>query len=144
MPIKYNFTKYDMLAEEIHELSQKRNTPFSKDEEVKKAEAVLIASFSSSHSWQTYKIIAEGNVNSLNSPQIKNEFLIAKTEKWKEIKPPNIQEVSCMNIRDGLFYMWLSINVDKINRDKYKLAWFKLKRQFDDECDGVSVQRSRI
>ncbi len=144
MPIKYNFTKYDMLAEEIHELSQKRNTPFSKDEEVKKAEAVLIASFSSSHSWQTYKIIVEGNANSLNSPQLKNEFLTAKTEKWKEIKPTNIQEVSCMNIRDDLFYMWLSINVDKINRDKYKLAWFKLKQQFDEECDGISVQRSRI
>lgn len=144
MPIKYNLTKYDMLAERIHELSQKRDTPFSKDEETLRAEAILIASFSSSHSWQTYKTIIEGNPNALNSPEIRNECTMAKSEKWKHIRNMDIQEVSCTNIRDSLFYVWLSANSDKLNRETYRRAWLKLKQEFDEECDGISIQRENI
>ena len=42
MPIKYNLTKYDILAEEFHELAQKKDT-LTKDEETLMAEAALIA-----------------------------------------------------------------------------------------------------
>jgi hypothetical protein len=142
MPIKYNLTKYDLLAERIHELSQKKDASFSKDEETLWAEATLIASFASSHSWQTYKTVIDGNHNILNSPELKHEYAMAKTIKWKNVRNMDIQEVSCANIRDSLFYSWLSANTDKINKELYKKAWVKLKQEFDEECDGISVQRS--
>jgi hypothetical protein len=142
MPIKYNLTKYDMLAERIHELSQKRDAPFSKDEETLVAEATLIASFASSHSWQTHKTLTEGNPNNLNSSEVKGEHLAAKTLKWKHVRNMDIQEVSGINIRDSLFYAWLSCNADKMNKETYKKAWLKLKEEFNEECDGISVQRS--
>ena len=143
MPIKYNLTKYDILAEEFHELAQKKDNSFTKDEETLKAEATLIASFASAHSWQTYKSIIEGNANALNSSQIRTEHLEAKKEKWKHVRNIDIQEVSCANIRDNLFFTWLSVNADKDTKELYRKAWYVLKEQFDEECDGISVQRQR-
>jgi hypothetical protein len=140
MPIKYNLTKYDMLAEEFHELAQKRDTTFSKDEETLKAMAVIVASFASAHSWQTYKVIIEGDPNLvLNCPEIKNEYQLAKNERWKRVLPQHIQDVSRMNIKDSLFYTWLSANEHNDTRDIYKSAWGKLKEGFNEECDGISI-----
>jgi hypothetical protein len=145
MPIKYNLTKYDMLAEKIHDLASKKDT-FSKDEEALRAEATLIASFASSHSWQTYKLMTEGNANAiLSSPEIKSEHLLARNDKWKHIKNMDIQQVACTNI-NGMFFIWLtSINVDKNSRDAYRYAWAKLKSDlFEEECDGgISMQKQR-
>lgn len=143
MPIKYNLTKYDMLAEKIHELAQKRDTTFSKDEETLRAEATLIASFASAYSWQTYKTIIDGNNAAFNSVEIKNEHNLAKSEKWKRVRNMDIQEVSCANIRDSSFFVWLSTNVDKPTRETYKQAWTKLKQEFNEECDGISIQKQR-
>jgi hypothetical protein len=143
MPIKYNLTKYDLLADDIHELANKKES-FSKEEEILRAEATLIASFASSHSWQTHRIITEGNVNQISSSEIKGEYETAKKQKWKNIRNTDIQEVACKNIRDGLFFTWLSANTEKEKqaRDLYKNAWIRLKEEFDEECDGISaVQR---
>lgn len=146
MPIKYNLTKYDLLAEKIHDLTQKKNPTYSKDEDELRAKATLIASFSSSHSWQTYKLIAEGNPNAiLSSSEVRNEHTLAKNEKWKHVRNMDIQQVACTNI-NGMFFIWLSsINVDKATRDSYKYAWTKLKEDlFEEECDGgISIQRQR-
>jgi hypothetical protein len=140
MPIKYNLTKYDMLAEEFHELSQKKDGLFTKDEETLKAEAIIIASFASAHSWQTYKIVSDGNPNLiLTSPEVKDEHTLAKNDRWKRIKPPEIQDVARMNIKDSIFYVWLSVNVTNGSRDVYKTAWSKLKEDFNEECDGISI-----
>ena len=143
MPIKYNLTKYDMLAEEIHEIAHKKDDQYSRDKEITQAEATLIASFASSHSWQTHKVISNGNINALNSNEIRNEFFVAENESWKHIRNMDIQEVACMNIKDGLFYMWLSVNCTKLNKDLYKQAWLKLKEEFNEVCDGVSIQSMR-
>ncbi len=142
MPIKYNLTKYDMLAERIHELSQKKDETFSKDEETLRAEATLIASFASAHSWQTFKTITEGKANEINSAEIKNEHNLAKTVKWKKIRNMDIQEVARTNI-NGMFSTWLyAISVDKATRETYKNAWNKLvSNEFNEECDGISVQK---
>lgn len=150
MPIKYNLTKYDMLAEKIHELAQKRDppTPTSKplrsdaeDEQLLKAQAILIASFCSSHSWETYKTMTEGNTNALNSSRIKDEHTVAKSTKWKQIRNMDIQQVASTNL-NGMFSAWLySISVDKNTRDLYKFAWVKLNAQFNEECDGIAVQK---
>ncbi|MGI0100652.1 MAG: hypothetical protein ACREBH_02960 [Candidatus Micrarchaeaceae archaeon] len=108
-----------------------------------RAEATLIASFASSHSWQTYKTMTTGNITELNSIGVKNEYLTARSEKWRRIRNMDIQEVACTNIKDGLFYMWLSVNSDKANRELYRRAWIRLKEEFNEECDGISVQRQR-
>lgn len=142
MPIKYNLTKYDMLAESFHELSQKREAPFSNDEETLKAAAIIVASFCSPHSWQTNKAIAAGDPQLLYSPEIKNEYLMAVKENWKKVRNMDVQEVSCANIRDNLFYIWLSINVEKPKRNVFVAGWEKLKQEFDEECDGINIQRN--
>lgn len=141
MPIKYNLTKYDMLAEEFHELAQKRDTTFSNEEETLRAMAVIIASFASAHSWQTYKAITEGDPNLiLTCPEIRNEYQLAKNERWKRVLPQHIQDVSRMNIKDSLFYTWLSANDEQNGSKKiYKNAWGKLKEGFNEECDGISI-----
>lgn len=142
MPIKYNLTKYDILAEKFHELIQKNNSLWSKDEEMCYAEATLIASFASPHSWQTHKTIMEGNIVALNSPEIKNEYLRARANGWKLVKNTDIQEVARMNIRDNIFYYWLSIIGEERNRkETYKKTWNMLKQHINEECDGISIQR---
>jgi hypothetical protein len=44
-----------------------------------------------------------------------------------------------MNIKDSLFYTWLSANEHNDARDIYKSAWGKLKEGFNEECDGISI-----
>src|SRR5580658_8194415 len=114
MPIKYNLTKYDLLAEQYHELSQKKST-LTKDEEELRAQAVLIASFSSSQSWNTNRMMSEGSANQLlsSTDMIVAEHILSKASKWKQIKNTDIQEVARMNI-NGMFPIWLnSTKVDK-------------------------------
>jgi hypothetical protein len=142
MPIKYNLTKYDILAEKFHDLAQKKGT-LDKDEEITKAGATIIVSFSPAHSWQTSKAIIEGNINAFNSSEVKNEYKLASEKKWKLVRNTDIQEVSCINIRDNLFSTWLLTNIpEKNTRETYRKAWCVLKEQFNEECDGIRVQRA--
>lgn len=145
MPIKYNLTKYDLLSERIHDLAQKKTTTFSKDEETLRAQATLLASFASPHSWQTNKALINGDVRSiLDSSEIKNEHALAKSTKWKLIKNTDIQEVARINI-NGMFPLWLnSINADKKTRDDYRLGWMLLNKEvFSVECDGNTIVQSQ-
>ena len=141
MPIKYNLTKYDMLAEQYHDLSQKK-VMFTPAEELIKAQAVLIAAFSSSHSWQTNKMITEGDIKSLmtSSDIVIAEHILAKATKWKQVKNMDIQEIARTNI-SGMFPVWLnSIKVDQNSRATYRAAWDKLQKEvFSAECDGNTV-----
>jgi hypothetical protein len=141
MPIKYNFTKYDELAESIHELTQKKGA-FSKDEETLRAEATLIASFASTQSWETHKIMEDGNPNNFfASSRIKEEHRLAQEENWKKIRPMDIQEVAGKQIKDNIFYIWLSVTNPNGSREKYKTAWTRLKQRFNEECDGIKIQQ---
>lgn len=143
MPIKYNLTKYDMLAVGIHDVAQKKDGALSTDEETTRIKAILIASFSSPISWQTNKIITSGDVNALlGSPDVRAEHTKACTTGWKSVKNTEIQEVACLNM-NGFFFIWLNkIDVDKNTKEKYKLTWNMLQNElFAAECDGVIVQR---
>ncbi|MGD0510232.1 MAG: hypothetical protein ABSA33_00160 [Candidatus Micrarchaeaceae archaeon] len=142
MPIKYNLTKFDTIAEKIHELSHKGSTTFNDDEETTQAEAIIISSFSSSYSWQTDKVISGGNHNLLYSPAIKSEYMMATKENWKKIRNTDVQEVSCKNISDSFFYMWLAINVERPKHKAFKRGWERLKTEFAEECDGIRLQRN--
>lgn len=144
MPIKYNLTKYDILAEKIHELSQKRDTPLDKDEELVRAKAVLIASFDSAHSYQTNKIITNGNViELLNSDYIKVEHAEVIAKKWRDVRNTDIEEVAHINI-SGAFPLWLrAIGVDREKCDEYRFVWSTLQKEFAAECDGITLQRQQ-
>ena len=145
MPIKYNLTKYDRLAQKFHELSQKRSTtslPNCTEDEILKAEAILIASFSSAHSWQTSKMLTGGDILKItSSSEIKTEFAQAESLNWRRITNSNIQDVSRMCINDNTFYAWLAVNVQNGKRNIYKTAWSLLKKEFNEECDGISIQQ---
>lgn len=135
MPIKYNLTKYDMLSTKVKKVSTKKEG-FSKEDSNTVIKAVLIASFASGHSWQTYKILTNGG-GMLNQPDIKKEYFDARTSKWKLITPFDIVEVSKTNPSDAAFSQWLFFNVDKNEHENYVQAWAELKAEFEEACDDI-------
>lgn len=138
MPIKYNLTKYDMLSTRIKKVSiKKTRQEMSKDELSTMIKAVLIASFASGHSWQTYRTLTSQASSSMNRPEIKKEHQEALASKWRTITPFDIVEVSTTNVPDSAFSEWLFFNVDKEQRELYKSAWQELKLEFNEDCDVV-------
>ncbi|MCW6159987.1 MAG: hypothetical protein LVQ95_02795 [Candidatus Micrarchaeales archaeon] len=135
MPIKYNLTKYDMLSTKVKKVSTKKEG-FSKEDSNTMIKAILIASFASGHSWQTYKLLTNGG-GMLNQPDVKKEYAEAKTSKWKLITPFDIVEVSKTNLSDSAFSQWLFFNVDKGEHEDYVQAWAELKAQFEEACDDI-------
>ena len=137
MPIKFNITKHDVLAGRFHQLVQRTNDKvFAGDDALLHAQATLIASFSPGHSWQTNKSLLEKDMERLRASQeVKNEYAAAKTLRWKMVGSKDIQEVSQMNIPDGLFSVWLAFNTERERRDVYKNAWADLQKEFQEECD---------
>ncbi|MEM0154854.1 MAG: hypothetical protein QW814_03425 [Methanothrix sp.] len=155
MPIKYNITKYDVLVGEIHRLAQKYNTHHTYGTNVKpdgepielterefqlKAIAVIIASFSSGHSWQTHKCIE--SEASLDKPEVKDEYLQAEQSRWKSVNLNDVEELAVSPISDQEFYRWLFYNVDKKKQKLYKEAWVKLKTEFDSSCDELEQSKN--
>lgn len=139
MPIKYNLTKYDMLSTRIKKTAAaKKATPqLTREDQGVMLKAVIIASFASGHSWQTYRALtAKGSLN-FNNPEIRKEFDDALASKWRLINPFDIVEVSTTNISDAAFSQWLFFNVPKSYHDDYKRAWKALQMDFDEDCDSV-------
>jgi hypothetical protein len=141
MPIKYNLTKHDLLAEEFHDI-QKKNPPFDEDDQMRAAKAILIACFSSAHSWRTSNAL-NGNFSEINSPSLKDEYLNAKKSGWKQVRNTDIQEVSRANIKSGAFNMWLVKVPDRSEHEIYRDAWRELNALFNEACDNVAVQKQR-
>ncbi len=144
MPIKYNLTKYDKLADRIHCLLQKDNANLTEDEQNHIIGAVLFASFSPSHSWETARAINESSISLMNTLKVRNEYNEAKQSKWKNIRNTDVQYVSerSRNI-NGMFPMWLySIGVDRQTREQYRVVWTKLMQAFSEECDYVPPARN--
>jgi hypothetical protein len=138
MPIKYNLTKYDMLSTKIKKVSVKKSfKEMSKEELNTMLKAVLIASFSSGHSWQTYRTLTSPISASFNKPEIKKEYSEAFSSKWRLITPFDIVEVSTANISESTFSEWLFFNVDRENHQSYKSAWKELKTDFNEDCDII-------
>ena len=136
MPTKINLTRNDELALKFHEVSLKPEGTITSDDAVRVAEAVLISSFSSAHSWQTYKCIVNKDSNTLRSQVVKQEYIQAESWKWKKVRSVDISEVSQTDIPDMLFSVWLTFNTSKEKKLLYRDAWYKLKKEFNTECDG--------
>jgi hypothetical protein len=143
MPLKYNLTKYDTLNSEVHKLSARaigaQPKSFDDEDNVLVFKAVLIASFSSGHSWQTHKYLIS-ETQRLESPEVKEEFRRAITGKWKDITPFDIKEVAGMKISDTVFSEWLFFNVDKSQFNFCKRAWAELKKEFCTDCDATVLR----
>ncbi|MCL4403306.1 MAG: hypothetical protein M1500_03915 [Candidatus Marsarchaeota archaeon] len=148
MPIKYNLTTYDMLANKIHKLSVKNSSAISpakydgesgvtvEDGNIILAKAVIIASFSSNLSWQTYNAIIT-DPSRLNVPEIRREYEEAASEKWKRVTNNDVREVATKGISDNAFSTWLFYNVDKSAHETYKKAWKLFKSEFSEGCETV-------
>lgn len=144
MPLKYNLTKYDTLNSEVHQLYAKIDAESPKDlseeDNTLIFKAVLIASFSSAHSWQTHKyMLAE--TQRLKSPEVKEEFKEAVASKWKSITSFDIKEIADMKISDAVFSEWLFFNVDKSYYQYCRRAWMELKEKFNIDCDTANALR---
>jgi hypothetical protein len=138
MPIKYTFTKNDMFAGKVHSLVQRRG-----EDEHLRTQATLIAAFASGHSWQTNKLMKEPSVSmesfSNSKEAIRSEYTLARSERWKNVKASDIQEVASMNIGPSAFSMWLlTAGVEKGDHGTYKSAWATLQREFAQACDDIS------
>ncbi len=141
MPIKYNLTTHDILAGNIHKLAINGSalSALAERDAMLRAKAVIIASFSSAHSWKTYKAVTSGMVL-LNTPEIRVEYQDAKSFKWKSVRNIDIQEVSSMDLKDGHFSSWLFSNVEKVDHSLYKSAWGSLKEDFINGCDVINAK----
>ncbi|HVC58576.1 MAG TPA: hypothetical protein VND15_03825 [Candidatus Acidoferrales bacterium] len=144
MPIKYNLTTHDILAGSIHKLAINGNgsaaiQQLADQDSVLRAKAIIIAAFSSAHSWKTYKAVTSGTVL-LNKPEIKEEYIAAKGSKWKSVRNIDIQEVASMDLRDGHFSSWLFSNVDKTEHPTYRTAWGGLRKDFLNGCDVINAK----
>lgn len=137
MPIKYNLTKYDMLSTKVKKLSTRKDTgEMTREDSNTIIKAILIASFSSGHSWQTYKLLTNGG-GMLNQADVKKEHSEAKASKWKLITPFDIVEVSKTSPSVAAFSQWLFFNVDKCLHEDYVQAWAELKAEFEEACDDI-------
>ncbi len=143
MPIKYNLTKYDMLSTRIKKAAAaKKSTPqLAREDQGVMLKAIIIASFASGHSWQTYRALTSKEPVAFSNSEIRKEFAEAVTSKWRLINPFDIVEVSTTNISDSAFSQWLFFNVDKSYHDEYKKAWKELQRDFDEDCDSVEKKQ---
>jgi hypothetical protein len=152
MPIKYNLTKYDVLVDRIHKVVLKEQAHQNgndkadpqdendgSDDEAVKLMAVLVASFSSGHSWQTHKAITERIA--LNLPEIKDEFAEAAKTRWKEVSHSDLAELANNRIPDSIFAQWLFFNVDKEIQEGYKGAWQALSKEMSEGVDEVSAEQ---
>ena len=113
---------------------------FTKEESQLKAIAVIVASFSSGHSWQTHKCMQ--NEGQLDKPEVKEEYLQAEQSRWKSVNLNDIEELAGTPISDQAFYRWLFYNVDKENQKLYKEAWIRLKSEFDSSCDELEQSKN--
>ena len=127
MPTKYTMTWSDRLAYTIHKASSKKEDQFTDDERQAKVAAVLIASFSSCHSWRTHKCITEGMLMA-PSAEIKEEFDMAHSERWRNVGAADIREVATAGITDSMFSRWMFCNVEKERHAQYRDAWNGLKQ----------------
>ncbi len=149
MPIKYNLTKFDKIAERIQTVAAKENQcnpgdyQFTEEETIIKMEAVIIAALCSAYSYQTSKSMADGAVFDLGSDSVREEHRHARESKWKQLRNLDVQEVAGMNIKDNAFYQWLHYNVDKSEQELYKKAWGSLRTKFSESCDGVGAEQVR-
>ena len=137
MPVKRSITWADIQVGEIRRISQKKDSDFDAQDKLNRDMAVLIASFSSCHSWQTRRHIME-RANGFNSPEVKEEYNQAKANRWKQVSVFDIGELAREPIPDNMFSEWLFFSVDKKEHKSYRETWETLQAKLADYLDEVA------
>ena len=134
MPFKHNLTKFNIFSDNVHKIAKK--SKITENERRIMTMAIIIASFSSAHSWKTSKSIVADRMIDIKDISIKQEYENAKTIKWKKISSSDIKEIANQGIRDSMFSRWMLSYVDKEEHENYKQAWSMIKNNITDtNCD---------
>ncbi len=134
MPFKHNLTKFNIFSDNVRKIAKK--SKITENERRIMTMAIIIASFSSSHSWKTSKSIVADRMIGIKDISIKQEYENAKAIKWKNISSSDIKEIANQGIRDSMFSRWMLSYVDKEEHENYKQAWSMIKNNITDtNCD---------
>ncbi len=131
MPVKRSITWADVQVGEIKKTALKKEEEFSEEDLINRRMAILLASFSSCHSWQTHRCVTDGN-NGFTAPEIKQEYAQVATSGWKQVSVSDICEIARLQVPDKAFSEWLFFNVDKKEHRDYRAVWSLLKSRFAD------------
>ena len=134
MPFKHNLTKFNIFSDNVRKIAKK--SKITENERRIMTMAIIIASFSSAHSWKTSKSIVADRMIDIKDISIKQEYENAKTIKWKKISSSDIKEIANQGIRDSMFSRWMLSYVNKEEHENYKQAWSMIKNNITDtNCD---------
>ncbi len=125
MPIKHNLTRYDVLKDQVRRLPSSGETSYTEADRLLKDIAVIVASFSSGQSWRTHRELVLA-VPNFSSSEVREEYLEAKSQKWKNISSFDIGEVAQKSVSQFKFGRWLYYNVERGEQDRLKRAWCRL------------------
>ncbi|MCL4381098.1 MAG: hypothetical protein M1331_02805 [Candidatus Marsarchaeota archaeon] len=134
MPFKHNLTKFNILSDSVRKIAKKGK--LTENEKRIATMAIIIASFSSAHSWKTSKSIAANRLIDINNTGIKQEYEEAKSVKWKMVSSSDIKEMANQGICDNTFSRWMLSYVDKKEHGNYEEAWARIKERItNSNCD---------
>jgi len=132
-----------MHVNEIKKVALKKENEFTDTDKFIKTTAIIIAAFSSRHSWETHKCM-ETAFAQLNANAIREEYIAAMNEKWKQVSFFDISEIASIHLQDKVFYRWLFLFVDSHKHREYKEAWLFLKGKmvnYSDEPMGILQEK---
>jgi hypothetical protein len=118
----------------------------TKEDQFIKTTAIIIASFSSRHSWETHKCTVT-DFSRLNASAIRDEYSSAASDKWKQVSFFDISEIASEHLPDKLFYGWLFLFVERPKHKMYKEAWIFLKSKmanYSDEPAGAQAEKREM
>ncbi len=138
MPTKHNLTKYDRFVESVRRVAKKSEADYTEHDIAIRNIATLIASFSSSNSWNTYKAMQDGSIKN-NLEQIIEEYKEAKSIKWKNLTVFDVQEIADKRIPRYKVEEWLYYTADAEKQKEYRDAWNMLDKELSALEETIST-----
>jgi hypothetical protein len=126
LPSRTSLNRYGLFVSQVHKLTKDRE--MCKCDSETRRKASLIAAMSSNHSWKTFEYLSEGR--SLDKEAVSEETKFALDKGWMNITERDVEEVMTLNIDEYAFSMWLFYTVNKDDRQKYKVLYTELKKEF--------------
>ncbi len=143
MPIKHNLTRYDVLSGQMQKVACKDEHVYTAEDRMLRDMATIIAAFSSGSSWRTHRELTTGGCADFSSPEVKEEYAVAKVQKWKGVSPFDISELAQKGVSQFKFERWLYYNVDGARHESYKKAWAKINEMVGRDIGMEELSRTR-
>ncbi len=138
MPTKHNLTKYDRFVESVRDVDKKAEADYTEHDIAVRNIATLVASFSSSNSWNTYKAMQDGSIKN-NLEQIIEEYKEARSIKWKNLTVFDVQEIADMRIPRYKIEEWIYYVAGSEKRKEYRDAWNMLDTELSELEEAISA-----